>query len=63
MLWSLVFIEYFNFVVISTCVADWFLDKELIDNPDTAEEESKGKNKKLFYNNCTGVLRGGESAE
>ena len=30
--------EYLNFVIVSGCVADWYLDRELVDNPEENEE-------------------------
>jgi len=42
MLWSLKFVDYFNFMVVSGCVSDWYLDKNLVDNPEENEEYNKG---------------------
>jgi len=41
-LWGLKFIEYFGFVVVSGCVADWYLDRTLVDNPDENKNYTKG---------------------
>merc|ERR1719203_2241563 len=48
MFWGVKFMEYFNFVVVSGCVADWFLDKELVDHPDANEEFQKGNCKRIW---------------
>eukprot|EP00494_Astrolonche_serrata_P006849 UN06874 len=52
MLWGIKFIEYFNFLVVSGCVADWYLDKCLVDNPDENAEYNKGK----CGGNCTRIF-------
>merc|ERR1711972_186657 len=48
MFWGVKFMEYFNFLVVSGCVADWFLDKELVDHPDANEEFKKGNCKRIW---------------
>jgi len=48
MLWGLKFIEYFQFLIVSGCVADWFLDENLVDNPDENEELKKSNCMRLF---------------
>jgi len=48
MFWAVTFMEYFNFLIVSGCVADWFLDKELVDHPDANEEFRKGNCRRLF---------------
>jgi len=42
MFWGLKIIDFFNFLVVSGCVADWYLDKELVDNPEANNEFKKG---------------------
>lgn len=41
MLWGIMFVEYLNFVTIAGCVADWYLDTELVDNPNANVEYEK----------------------
>lgn len=48
MLWGVKFMEYFNFVIVSGCVADWFIDRELVDNPDENVEYSKSNCSRLL---------------
>jgi len=48
MFWAVTFMEYFNFLIVSGCVADWFLDKELVDHPDANEEFQKGNCRRIF---------------
>jgi len=38
MLWGVKFMEYLNFVIVSGCVADWFIDRELVDDPENNVE-------------------------
>jgi len=48
MFWAVTFMEYFNFLIVSGCVADWFLDNELVDHPDANEEFRKRNCSRLF---------------
>jgi hypothetical protein len=48
MFWAVTYMEYFNFLIVSGCVADYFLDKELVDNPNRNEEFKKGNCMRLF---------------
>lgn len=48
MFWGLKFMEYFNFVIVSGCIADWYLDRELVDNPEENEEYKRSNCSRLF---------------
>lgn len=48
MLWGVKFMEYLNFVIVSGCVADWYLDRELVDNPEENEEYASSNLCRLF---------------
>lgn len=53
MFWGLKFMEYFNFVIVSGCIADWYLDRELVDNPEENEEYARGNCARL----CGSIYR------
>jgi len=53
MLWGLMYIEYLNFMIVAGTVADWWLDRELVDNPEENEEYNDGR----CGGNCTRVFR------
>jgi len=53
MAWGVCYIEYLNFVIVAGCVADWFLDRELVDNPEAQIEY----NDTCLGGNCTRIFR------
>eukprot|EP00494_Astrolonche_serrata_P006526 UN06550 len=49
LLWGIKFLEYMQFLIVSGTVADWYLDQNLVDNPNENQEYKKEIVQEFFH--------------